>query len=485
MTPSGSPWSADRRLLTVGLIGLVTAGAFEGMAVPTVLPALVDDLGELDLYGWAFSAFWLTNIIGITLGGSDADRHGPSRALLIGSLLFAAGMTVAGLAGSMPVVIAGRAIQGFGSGAIGSVVYAVIARAYAPSAAPRMIALTSSAWIVPGLIGPALAGAVSDAIGWRWVFLGIVPAVIVMGAAVAPQLRQLGPIVRETAPSRGYGRRAFDAIRLAIGSTLVLAALQVASGGDELGATGIPSWAAVAALGAAGLWLVVGALVHLLPPGSLRLAPGRPSVFAAVFAVTFAFFGTEAYIPLMVVGVRGESVTLGGIALSAAAVTWSVGAWIQARAAGSGVRGTIVAVGSALIAVGIGLAGLVLLPELSVFAATVGWAVGGLGIGLAYSMLAFLTLETAPRGEEGASSASLQLMFTLGTAFGAGAGGALLATADRGALELVQALAIVDGLMVAVALAAILVALRVPRRPTPRAEAVVASPPPVPAAKLG
>lgn len=485
MTPSGSPWSPDRRLLTVGLIGLVTAGAFEGMAVPTILPALVDDLGGLDLYGWAFSAFWLTNIIGITLGGADADRHGPRRALLIGSLLFAAGMTVAGLAGSMPLVIAGRAIQGFGSGAIASVVYAVIARAYAPSAAPRMIALTSSAWIVPGLVGPALAGAVSDAIGWRWVFLAIVPAVVVMGVVVSPQLRQLGPVVRETAPIRGYGRRALDAVRLAIGSTLVLAALQVASGGDELQLAGVPGWLIALGLGAAGLWLVVGALVHLLPEGSLRLARGRPSVFPAVFAITFAFFGTEAYIPLMVVGIRGESATVGGLALSAAAVTWSTGAWVQARAAANGVRGTLVAIGSALIAVGIGLAALVLLPDLPVLAATLGWAVGGLGIGLAYSMLAYLTLETAPRGEEGASSASLQLMFTLGTAFGAGVGGALVALADRGALELVHALGVVDGLMVAIAIVAMLVALRVPRRPAPRTDAVVASPPPLPAAELG
>ena len=181
---TGGPWSPERRLLTAGLIGLVTAGAFEGMAVPTVLPALVDELGGLDLYGWAFSSFWLTTIIGITLAGSDADRRGPGRALGIGVVLFAGGMLISGLADGMVQVIVGRAVQGFGSGAIGSVVYAAIARAYPASATPRMIALVSSAWVVPGLVGPALAGAVSDAIGWRWVFLGIVAPVLLMGVAV-------------------------------------------------------------------------------------------------------------------------------------------------------------------------------------------------------------------------------------------------------------------------------------------------------------
>ena len=121
----------------------------------------------------------------------------------------------------------------------------------------------------------------------------------------------------------------------------------------------------------------------------------------------------------------------------------------------------------------------------AVLAATAGWAVGGQGMGLAYSMLAFLTLETAPPGEEGASSASLQLMFTLGTAFGAGAGGAVVALADRGALELVEALGVVDAMMVVVAVTAMVVALRVPRRPAPRTDALVATPPPVPAAELG
>ena len=455
MTPDRGAWAPERRLLTAGLIGLVTAAAFEGMAVPTVLPAMVRELGGLDLYGWAFSAFWLTNIIGITLAGSDADRQGPARSLIVGTVLFAAGMVVSGIADGMPVVIAGRAIQGFGSGAIGSVVYASIARAYAPAARPRMIALVSSAWVVPGLVGPALAGFVADAASWRWVFLGIVVPVLVMGAAVYPQLASLGRVERTTEPERGDSRRALDAAQLAAGSTLILAALSI---GQPI--------LAVTFLVVGGV-LGITALRHLLPKGSLRLAPGRPSVVIAVFAVAFGFFGTEAYIPLTVVEVRGGSVTLGGIALSAAAVTWATGAWLQARAATASIRRTVVVVGAALIAGGIAITSLVLLPAAPVLVTAIGWAVAGLGMGLAYSMLALLMLESAPPGEEGMSSAALQLMFTLGTAFGAGVGGAVIALSEAGMLELAGALGIVNAMMLAVAVIAVLIAMRVPPRPSP------------------
>jgi MFS family permease len=451
---SGGTWAPERRLTTVALIGLVTAAAFEGMAVPTVLPAIADELGDLQLYGWAFSAFWLTNIIGITLAGADADRRGPARALAIGTVLFAAGMLVSGLAPSMPVVILGRAIQGFGSGALGSVVYAAIARAYPPAATPRMIALVSSAWVVPGLVGPALAGLGSDTVGWRWVFLAIIPAVLLMGFALYLRLVGLGSVERTEEPVRSDRRRAADAIGLAIGSTMLLGALSIGASPVAI------------ILGVAGAWMGLISLRHLLPEGSLRLAPGRPSVVIAIFAVAFAFFGTEAYVPLSVVEVRGGSVTLGGIALSAAAVTWTAGSWLQDRAAGAGMRRTLVVAGAGFILAGIGITSAVLLPNAPVLIAAVGWAVAGLGMGLAYSMLALLMLETSAPGEEGFSSAALQLMFTLGTAYGAGVGGAVVAASESGALDLQPAIGIVFATMAAVAVLAILVAWRVPRGPS-------------------
>ncbi len=471
-----SVWAPSQRLLTVGLVGLVTAVAFEGMAVPTILPAMVAELGQLELYGWAFSAFWLTNIIGITLGGGDADRHGPGRAFAVGVALFAGGLLISGMAGSMSMVILGRAVQGFGSGALGAVVYVVIARGYGPAAMPRMIAFLSSAWVVPGLVGPALAGVVAEQFSWRWVFAGLVPVVLLMGLGVLRPITALGRSRGAAAagpePSgpeeSGRGRRAIEAVRLALGSTAMLAGL----GARE------PFVAAPLLL--VGGWLSIWSLRGLLPLGSLVARPGRPAVVALMFLVAFAFFGTEAFVPLAVTTVRGASTVVGGLALSAAAVTWGLGSWLPAHLGRRSVRRQLVGGGAGLVAAGISLTALVLLPELPIAMAAIGWAVAGLGMGLAYSTLSILVLETAAPGQEGASSSALQLMFTLGTALGAGSGGALVALSEAGVVSLSTAIALADGLMVAAAVLVVALAHRVPAQaPRPaaaRRDGHVASP---------
>src|SRR5215216_2149513 len=79
-----SVWSRAHRRLTLGLMLMVISIAFEALAVAATLPVTVRELGGLGLYGWAFSAFMLANLIGITLAGSQADQHGPVQPLVIG-----------------------------------------------------------------------------------------------------------------------------------------------------------------------------------------------------------------------------------------------------------------------------------------------------------------------------------------------------------------------------------------------------------------
>src|SRR6476646_6463303 len=114
-------WAPQRRALTTGLVLTITFVASEALAVITVMPVVARDLGGLRLYGWVFSAFMLGSIVGIVAAGREADRRGPALPFVGGVLLFAAGLAVAGLAPAMPVLVAGRALQGVGAGAVPAV----------------------------------------------------------------------------------------------------------------------------------------------------------------------------------------------------------------------------------------------------------------------------------------------------------------------------------------------------------------------------
>ncbi|MER3452796.1 MAG: MFS transporter, partial [Acidimicrobiia bacterium] len=122
-----------RRSLTVGLALVITMVAFEALAVATAMPAVLADLGGIRLYGWAFSAFMLTSLVGTALAGTEIDRVGPAAPLGVALTLLSAGLMIVAAAPSMVVVVAGRAVQGLGAGAIPPVAYAAIGRAYPAS----------------------------------------------------------------------------------------------------------------------------------------------------------------------------------------------------------------------------------------------------------------------------------------------------------------------------------------------------------------
>ena len=174
-------WSPKRRALTGGLVLTITLVAFEALAVSTVMPIVANELGDQALYGWVFTAFFLGSLIGIAVVGGALDRGGLGRPFAIGLGLFAVGLLIGGLAPSMAVLVVARFIQGLGAGAIPPIAYVAIGRSLPEHLRPRMFATLSTAWVLPGVIGPALAGVVGEFLGWRYVFLGLLPLIAVAG----------------------------------------------------------------------------------------------------------------------------------------------------------------------------------------------------------------------------------------------------------------------------------------------------------------
>lgn len=453
--PDGGPWSAPYRLLTIGIVLTITGAAFEALAVATTLPAVVDDLGGLSLYGWTFSAFMLTNLLGITIAGGEADLHGPARPFLFGVGLFTVGLLVGGLAPSMPVLIGGRALQGIGGGVITSVAYVVMGRGYPDAARPKLLALLSTAWVVPGLIGPAIAGFVADLVGWRWVFLGIAP-VPVFAAAMA--WRSISAIPAGSATTRDWVRIR-RALLLAAGMATLLGGFQVDN---------VPLGVGLVTVGAL---VGVPALRRIMPPGTLRAAPGAPAAIATIALLNLGFFGVDAFVPLALIDVRDRSTSFAGLALTAATITWTSGSWLQARYSAKLSRRLLVRLGLSILILGIGLTLATLSGSVPALFGPVAWGVAGLGMGIAYSTISLVVLENAPPGEEGATTSAMNLGGTIGIALGTGIGGILIAIMSTGETASRASLATQDLLMIGVIAVALAAAARLPDRPPVRPHA--------------
>lgn len=438
--PGAGAWDAAHRRLTIGLLLIISITAFEALAVATVLPATAEDLGgaaALGWYGWVFSGFMLANLVGIPAAGILADRGGPARPFLVGCVLFALGLLVAGFASSMPVVVAGRVAQGLGAGALSSVAYVAVARGYAARDQPRMLALLASAWVIPGLLGPSAAAVLALQFGWRSVFLLLVPMTAVSAWLAMKGLRDLeaGP----KGDGAGTGRMG-TALQLAFGAGIALLGAE----SRELA----PTLLCVAAGTAIGL----PALRRLLPPGTLTAAPGAPAALAAKGIATFAFFGAEAFLPLAMTTVRGESMAMAGFALTAGTLAWTAGTWFQERLVRRLPHLLFVRGGLALVALGVAGAAAVLVAPAPGPVAIASWALAGFGIGISYPVTTLIVFEKTAKGGEGGAASALQLVNVLGVALGTGAGGAILALATAGDGSQVAAIATIDAVMIAVAL---------------------------------
>ena len=419
----GGLWSAQRRALTAGLVLTITFIASEALAVVTIMPVVAHDLGGLSLYGWVFSAFMLGSVVGIVAAGRQADRHGPGRPFLGGLALFSAGLATAGLAPTMLVLISGRFLQGVGAGAVPAVAYVAIGRSLPEDLRARMMAVLSTAWVVPGLAGPAVSAAVATFFGWRWVFLGLLPLVAVTGSLALPALFRLGKQrgVGGGASGAAAEHRLTDGLAAAAGAGLILAGLTLAAGsGEILGGVGI--------LGV-GTALIVPSLRRLLPAGTFTARPGLSAVILCRGLLTFTFFGADAYVTLTITTVRHHTPALAGVAVTGATLAWTAGAWLQSQLSGRWEARRLVGYGLIIIVVGLAAMTLVLLPATPVDVGLVAWTVAGFGIGLAYAPTSLLMLRAAPSGREGWASASLSLADVLGTALGIGVGGAAVAAA--------------------------------------------------------
>lgn len=453
--------SPERRGLSIGLILTITMLAFEALGVSTAMPVVAADLDGVNLYGWTFTAALLGSLIGIALAGARVDRLGPGKPFVAGLALFTIGLIGAGAAPSMLVLVAFRFVQGVGVGAVPAVVYASIGRAFTERGRARMFALLSTAWVVPGLLGPAISGFVAEEIGWRWVFFGVLPLVPVNALLTAPTLWRLGPPPADE-------QHLPDRRTVPLAALLALAAAFLVGGLNA----GTPIGMLLATVGIA---TAIVPLRQLLPSGTFSARRGIPAAVATRGMTTLAFFTAQAFLPLTLTELRGQRAAFAGLALTLSTLTWTAGAWLQDKRGHVVGRQRLVVAGLTILLAGIATTWLLVLDGVPVFFAAITWSIAGLGMGMAYSGLSLIVLAEAAVGQEGRASSALQLAEQLSVATGTGLAGAAVAAADRSD-RLFPGLVVAFGIAVAGAVLGNVASRRIRASAAADAEELVASP---------
>jgi len=451
--PSDRLFGPRHLAVSVGILSSVLLTAFEAMAVSTAMPIAVADLRGLPFYSLAFSAYLTLSLLGMVLAGQRADARGPRLPFLFGTGLFGVGLVLAGTAASMGQFVAGRAVQGLGGGMVIVSLYVLVARALPVHLHGKAFSAMASAWVLPAIVGPFISGFLAEHASWRWVFLGAAALIVFPLGFLAGPLRTLPrPEPRQPAPADLARLRT---VRLCAGLTALGVGL-FQYGSQELNVIG-------AVLLPLALLLLIPSAPKLLPHGIFRAGRGLPTVVALRGLMAGAYFGVEAFIPLMLVRERGLSATAAGLSLTGAAISWAVAAWLpnrswvrarvsRARLVRSGTAVTVVALLGTLAAIS---------PRTPLWTAAAAMFAAAFGMGLAFPNISVLTLELSEPGDQGANSAALQVADGMTSTLSIAVAGAVYHALHTATGSDGHVFALMYGMFIAIACVAWLIAPRV------------------------
>jgi MFS family permease len=418
-----SPWAPEYRRLSIGIVALVSVFGFEGIAIGAVMPVAAADLNAISNYAVAFTSFTMASLLGMTFAGLWANKIGLARVVVFAVAALALGSMIAGFAPNLAVLTVGRSIQGFAMGIDLVTMYVVIGRMYPEALRAKALGMLAAAWVVPGLIGPGLAGLLVEISSWRMTFW-IVPLLLIGPIMLLiPELKRL-PFV--PSPVRTDAKIQITSVLVAIGALAVF----------QAGASHVGRWntALVVAIFIGSLGVTAWSTKALMPRGFLRMAPGIPAIVGMRGVVAGAFFAAEIYVPLALQEIRGTSVALSGGVLTAATITWFAGSWLQGSHKLKYSRQQVLFAGVLLTCLGIALTPVAVFVPSSIMVAalvaSVVWGIAAFGMGMCFPTLGVLMLDQSPDEEHARHSASLQMSDSFGVIIATALAGSVLALAS-------------------------------------------------------
>jgi MFS family permease len=421
INPPKSGWAAllsgRNGVRSLALAGGVVLHAINVYIATTILPSVVRDIGGIDYYAWNTTLFVAASILGSALSARLLARAGPRGAYVIATLVFVVGTFICAVAPSMPVMLAGRLIQGLGGGFLFALSYAMIRLVFDETLWPRAMALVSGMWGVATLVGPAVGGIYAQLGVWRAAFWSLIPVALlfaVLAVIVLPK-RSTDEIERSRLP-------------LAQLVLLTSAVLAVSFGS----VSSVFLWNIAGLVAAVILTLLLigtesRARHRLLPAGALRITTALGALYATMSLLAVAVTSGEIFVPLFLQVLHQQSPLIAGYLAALMAAGWTLGSVASAGASGKGITCAILA-GPML-----GMAGMVALAVLMPGESAGGWpalmpicvalVAIGLGVGMAWPHLLTRVFQVAPTGEQGMAAASITTVQLFATALGAALAG--------------------------------------------------------------
>ncbi|CAG7592635.1 MDR family MFS transporter [Rhodococcus opacus] len=456
-TPVDVGFRSERGPILVSLMLTTSLVALDATIISTAVFTIVGDLGGFSQFPWLFSIYLLTQAVSVPIYGKLADIFGRRPVMLLGIALFGVGSVLCGIAWSMPALIAFRAVQGLGAGAVQPMSMTIAGDIYTLAERAKAQGYLASVWGMSAVIGPTLGGVFSEYLSWRWIFFVNIPLCLL--AAVM--------LIRNFDEKRARTQRSIDyagAGILAVGATLLI--LGLLEGGQAW------AWSSPISLGifAAGVvFLIVFVLVErraaepVLPLWvfTRRVLAASSLVSLLVGAIVL---GLTTYVPTFTQGVLGTGALVAGFALATLTIGWPIAASQSGRVyLRFGFRVTATA-GSLLVVAGTALT-LSLSIDSAVWQVAICCFVIGGGMGLVASPTLIAAQSSVDWSERGVVTSTNMFARSIGSAVGVALFGALVnarlggadnpAPADlAGALHLVFVAALGAAVVLVVAAAA-------------------------------
>ena len=415
---SGVGFRSERGPILIGIMLSTGLVAIDATVIATAVPSIVGSFGGFAEFPWLFSVYLLAQAVTVPVYGKLADVFGRKPVMLFGIGLFLVGSVLCGVAWNMGALIAFRAVQGLGAGAVQPMSMTIVGDLYSLKERAKVQGYIASVWAVSSVVGPTLGGVFSEYISWRWIFFVNIPLCLIAAATIGLRFHER---VDRRRPQIDYAGAGVLTIALTL---LILGLLE----GGQAWAWGSPQ--SIAVLGAGAVLLGVFVVIERRaadPVVPLRLLRNRLLVATNLVAacVGAVLIGLTSYVPTFVQDVLGTGPLVAGFALAALTLGWPISASLSGRVyLRIGIRSTAL-VGAAVVVLGSALL-LRLDDSSSVFQVGATSFVIGLGMGFTAAPTLIAAQSAVQWQQRGVVTGSNMFFRSAGSAVGVAVFGAIV-----------------------------------------------------------